>query len=268
MNEETDILVLKTVQAPVFKVLIEALKDILSDANFIFDKSGVKLMGMDNTHTVLVCMTLNAKRFEFYKCNERQTVGINMMHFYKLMKTMSNQDTLTFKIIKEQQNLLGVCIENQEKNTSTSYKINLMDLQEENFEIPPVTFDSVITMPSNDFQKILRDMHYIADYVEIKCFGDSLIFSCKGEYASQETVVGTTVEGLRFTKKSKDDTNIVQGVFNLKHLVLFTKCTNLSNSVEIFLKNDYPLITKYSVANLGHIKMCLAPQCSTNILTA
>jgi proliferating cell nuclear antigen len=51
----------------------------------------------------------------------------------------------------------------------------------------------------------------------------------------------------------------VQGVFSLKYLVLFTKCTNLSSSVEIYLKNDYPLIVKFLVASLGELKLCLSP---------
>ncbi len=28
----------------------------------------------------------------------------------------------------------------------------------------------------------------------------------------------------------------------------------------MFLKNDYPLIIEYSIANLGTIKLCLAPK--------
>ena len=35
--------------------------------------------------------------------------------------------------------------------------------------------------------------------------------------------------------------NMVQGLFVLKHLVFFMKCTNLSNQCFILLKNDYPL---------------------------
>ena len=58
----------------------------------------------------------------------------------------------------------------------------------------------------------------------------------------------------------QSDENIIQGIYSLKYLVLFSKCTNLCNSVELFLKNDYPLITKYSIASLGEIKLCLAPK--------
>ena len=33
-----------------------------------------------------------------------------------------------------------------------------------------------------------------------------------------------------------------------------------SGNIEIYLKNDYPIIIKYSVANLGEVKFCLAPK--------
>jgi hypothetical protein len=51
---------------------------------------------------------------------------------------------------------------------------------------------------------------------------------------------------------------IVQGMFSLRILCLFSKCSALSSSVELYLRNDYPLIVRYQVANLGEIKLVLA----------
>ena len=39
--------------------------------------------------------------------------------------------------------------------------------------------------------------------------------------------------------------------------------TNLCSNIELYLKNDYPLIIKYSVASLGDIKLCLTPRVET-----
>ena len=47
---------------------------------------------------------------------------------------------------------------------------------EQNISIPPAIFDSVITMPSVDFQKVCRDMHNLADNIEIKSLEIQLIF--------------------------------------------------------------------------------------------
>ena len=173
------------------------------------------------------------------------------------MKVMGNNDTLKLFIEEDDMSVLNIVIENSEKNSMTKYKLNLMDLEEENIEVPPPSFESVITMPSNDFQKICRDMNNLSDEIEIKSLKEQLIFSCKGGWAEQETIIGSSNNGMSFIQ---DNNNIVQGLYDLKHLVLFSKCTNLCNSVELYLKNDFPLIIKYNIASLGEIKLCLAPK--------
>ena len=45
---------IKTVQSSAFRVLIEALKEILTDANIECDKDGLKIIAMDASQTVLV----------------------------------------------------------------------------------------------------------------------------------------------------------------------------------------------------------------------
>ena len=124
---------------------------------------------------------------------------------------------------------------------------------------PEVTFNSVVTLPANDFQKITRDMNNLAEYVEIKNVNNEIILTCNGDFCTQETVLSDKEnDSIQITSENRDD--IIQGNFSLKYLVLFTKCTNLSNTVELYLKNDYPLIIKYTVASLGNIKLCLTPQ--------
>ena len=57
---------IKTVQSGAIRILIEALKEILTDGNFIFDKTGIKLLAMDSTHTILIHMKLDAINFEWF----------------------------------------------------------------------------------------------------------------------------------------------------------------------------------------------------------
>tara|TARA_B100000795_G_C22786522_1_gene434871 strand:+ start:467 stop:1255 length:789 start_codon:yes stop_codon:yes gene_type:complete len=259
-----NILEIKTVQASAFRILVEALKEILTDANFECDETGIKMIAMDSSRTVLVHLKLHSDKFESYKCNEKRVLGISMINLFRIIKTMNNNDTLTLFLEKEKDSVLGIKIENSEKNTTSTFHLNLMDLDVDSIQIPSVEFESVITMPSTDFQKIIRDMHNYADLIDIKSVEDHLIFSCKGDFCSQETIIGETQAGMNFAKNKKPD-EIIQGEFALKHLVLFGKCTNLCNSIQMFLKNDYPLVIKYTVASLGEIKLCLAPSCNDEI---
>ena len=249
-----------TIQSSEFRILVEALKEILTDANFEFnpeteDNPGcIKLLAVDQTHTVLVHLHLND--FQKFYCEKKITIGLNMSNLFKLIKTMNNNDHLSLYIEKGNENHLCINIENGEKACKTIYKLNILDLPEDSISIPSVEFNSVITMPSGDFQKYIRDMHNLANDVEIKSVGETLYLSCEGDFAQQNTILGKTQHGINF---SVSDTSIVQGIFALKHLVLFTKCTNLCNNIEVYLRNDYPLIVKYAVGQLGEIKLCLAP---------
>jgi proliferating cell nuclear antigen len=257
----TNILEIQTIQASTFKQIIDALKEILMDVNLEFDDTGMKIVALDNTHVVLVHLKLDSDKFEKYHCEKKMYVGINMLKLHLLIKTISNNDVLTLFIERNDPNHLGIQIDNQDKNIHTTYKLSMLDINVLNISIPPADFQTVITMPSVDFQKIIRDMHNLADYIEIRNVGNQLTFSCKGDFCTQETTIGGEKSpSIQIAKNAGSDHEIIQGMFSLKYLTTFTKCTNLSNIVELYIKNTYPLILSYQVANLGTVKCALAQQ--------
>ena len=256
-----NILEIKTVQASTFKQVIDALKEILMDVNLEFDETGMKIVALDNTHVVLVHLKLDADKFETFFCEKKIYVGINMLKLHLLIKTICNNDVLTLFIDKNDSNRLGINIENQDKNIRTTYKLSMLDINVLNISIPPADFQTVITMPSVDFQKIIRDMHNLADYIEIRSVGNQITFSCKGDFCSQETIIGGDKNpGVTITKSNNANHEIVQGVYSLKYLSTFTKCTTMSANVEIFFKNQYPLILSYLVSSIGIVRMACSQQ--------
>ena len=263
VDNEKYIFNVKTVQSGAFRILIESLKEILTDTNIIFDKTGIKLIATDNSQIVLIHMKLYSENFEYFYCEKKTTIGINVMNMFKLIKTMNNNDTLTLFIEKDNPNRLGIKVNNIEKNVQTLFKMNLLDISDEELNIPPAKFETELTLPSSDFQKIIRDMTNIGENIEIKSVGNSLILNCEGDFANQETILSETQNGLNFSKSTELSLPI-QGIFSLKYLCLFTKCTNLCNLIHMYIKNDYPLVIKYDVANLGHIKLCLSPNTETD----
>jgi proliferating cell nuclear antigen len=237
--------------------MIEALKELLTDTCIEFDETGMKIIAMDTSHIVLVHLKLDASKFEHYYCKSKINIGVNMLNFHKLIKTINSTDSLTLFMDDVNINHLGIKIENGDKNTKTIYKLNLLDFDNPHISIDPTEFNSVITLPSTDFQKICRDMSNVSELVEITNIRNQLIFSCTGDFCSQETVL-SDMDGSSITQLGSTDT-IVQAVFKLKYLVLFTKCTGLSSVVELYLKNSFPLIVRYNVASLGEIKLAIAP---------
>ena len=95
----------------------------------------------------------------------------------------------------------------------------------------------------------------LGDYVEIISAGDSLRMRVKGEFAEQEKIFGESHGCMNFLKTDSKD--VVHGEYNLRFLVMFSRCTNLCNNIEMCLKNNFPLIIRYQVANLGEIKLAV-----------
>lgn len=248
---------IRTVQASAFKTLIETLKELLTDTVIEATPAGLKVIAVDATHVVLVHLRLEAERFEYYECTKPSLhLAVNMLNLYKLVKTLGNNDTLTMYVDVDDMNHLVIQIDNNEKNTRTVYKLNMLDMDNVNIEVPAEQFDDIIVLNSVDFQKLCRDMLHIAGKVEIKVVKGEVTFSCKGDFCTQETTF--TSECLRDTGALRSSDTIVQGIFPLKYMVIFTRCTNLSNTVELYFKNSYPLVVRYNVSTLGEIKLVCA----------
>ena len=262
-TNDNNILTIKTVQIQPFRTLITALKDILIETNIEFSKKGIKICSMDKTHTILIHLILNASNFEMYNCKkDRILIAVNMQYFFKLINSIDNDDTLTIYIENDDYNdgvvkELGLKFENGNIKQSKIQKLRLLEPDEEELDLPNLEFSSIINMPSCDFQKIVRDLANISEKLEIKSINSELIFKCSGQYANAEIRRSETESNMQYIKKDTD--NIIQGEFPLKNLVYFIKCTNLCNQIEMYLKNDQPLIVKYNVATLGEIKLCLTP---------
>lgn len=264
LNVNNDILNIKTVQIAPIRVLMTALKDIILETNIVFTPQGLKIINMDKSHTVLAYLFLDAEEFEFFQClKERIVIGVNMFHLYKLITSIENGDTLTIYIDKNDYNdgivsQLSLKFENNDIKQCIIKKLRTIEPDTDNLEYPDIQFSSIVNLPSQDFQKIIKDCASISDKLEIESVGNQLKFRCSGNFANAEIYRDEIDGGLEF-KKKQDNFKIVHGVFSLKNLCYFIKCTNLCDQIEIYLEDDLPLVVKYNVATLGEIKLCLSP---------
>tara|TARA_B110000285_G_C15136063_1_gene627017 strand:+ start:1181 stop:1945 length:765 start_codon:yes stop_codon:yes gene_type:complete len=242
---------LKTVQASAFKSIFEVLKDVLHDINIVFDDSGMRILTLDTAKVTLIDLHLLAENFEEYRIDDnvvKTVAGINMVNMFKLLKIVGNNDTLTMAI--ESPDKIDITVENSEKNSTTKFTLNLLDINEDFFEPPERPGDIVETiMPSGDFQRICRDMGNLAKKVTVSRCGTKLAISCKGDFASQCTEI----------EFPDDVREKMEGVYSLKYLNLFTKATGLSSNVVLRQTATASfLILNYAVANLGHLDFYLA----------
>lgn len=243
------------------KKVQEALKDIVTEAKWDCTHSGISLQAMDSSHVSLVQLTLRADGFENYRCDRNLTMGINMSSMAKILRCASNNDVITLKA-EDNADLLELTFEAPEEKKFSQYELKLMDLDCEQLGIPDQEYSCSVTLPSQEFARICRDLSQIGECVVITCTKDGVQFSAKGDMGTgkvrlQQNSGGAVEDDEKVTVEISEP---VQLTFAIKYLNMFAKAMSLSPSVTLSMSNDVPLVVEYSVADMGHIKYFLAPK--------
>jgi len=240
----------KTVQASAIKSIFEVLQSVLNDVNILFTKDTIRILTMDTAKVSLVHLTLEADNFEEYECTEDIIAGVNMSDVYKLLKSITPNDTLTIEINSLEK--MNIIINDSDKKKKTTCPYKLLDINDDMLEIPNMNLSIVTTLPSVDFQRVCRDIHNLSKQITICRKGSTLTLSCIGDFADQITEIQCSDT----TGQDKE----CSATYKLQYIILFTRATSMCSSVQIFQENPtLPIIFKYSVANLGHIQFYLAP---------
>lgn len=240
------------------KYLSELLKDLLTDCNLECSSEGIKLLSINASRSVLIHMKLFKDSFEDYKCENPLILGINLDQFFKIIKNMENTDTLRLFVANDNVNMIGIERYNKEENITNTVFQSTIDVELSDREIPAPTFSSVIVISSVRFQKICREISQFSENIEIIVVNDELIFRGCNNNSSQEIKIKPSTSGIHFENNNTPD-KIIQGIFKLKNLVLFSKSANLTNTLKIMIKNNYPIVISADISGLGYIRLCLAP---------
>jgi len=88
-------------QGLLLKKIIEAIKDLVSDANWDCNENSIQLQAMDNSHVALVYLKLEQAGFDPYRCDRNLSLGINIATLSKILKAAGNDDIITLKAMDE-----------------------------------------------------------------------------------------------------------------------------------------------------------------------
>lgn len=80
-----------------FKKVLEAIKDLVSDANIDCNEDELSIQCMDSSHVALVAVSIQSGGFDHFRCDRPLSLGFNSANLYKILKCAGNDDMLTLK---------------------------------------------------------------------------------------------------------------------------------------------------------------------------
>ena len=68
----------RLVQGSLFKKVLDAIKDLVTEANWDCSAKGMSMQAMDSAHVSLCFIDLDAAGFDPYRCDRNLTLGLNI----------------------------------------------------------------------------------------------------------------------------------------------------------------------------------------------
>ena len=140
-------------------------------------------------------------------------------------------------------------------------ELKLMEIDAEQLAIPETEYKCTIKMPSEEFQRIIRDLQVLGDTCTMSCTKEGIRFSVSGNIGTGNILVRSNATAA----ETKDQVVIdmqepVELNFALRYLNFFTKATSVSDQVIICMSPDVPMVVEYPIDDMGHVKFYLAPK--------
>jgi len=247
-------------QGSTLKSTIEAMKDLVTDANLDCSANGLSLQAMDSSHVSLCALLMRADGFDHFRCDKNISLGLNLTNLGKILKCAGNDDIITMKS-EDEGDTISFMFESENQERVSDFELKLMDIDADHLGIPETQYKCIVKMPSREFQSIVQKLQVLGDTCTIGAKKDGVRFSVTGDMGTGNILCRQNVSA----DKDEDQTVIdlqedVEMAFALRYLSFFTKATSLDGSVTISMSPDVPIVVEYKIGEMGHLRFYLAPK--------
>ena len=232
----------------------------MKEGNFDISENGITLQGVDPSFVALIQLSLRADGFSSFRADHPISLGLNLEQICKVLKCASQGDAVYLKCA-DARDVLEITFKSDSEERVSNFKVRLLEIDADAFGVPAVTYSSVVKMPSNEFQRIVRELNNISDTVAITIDTDGVKFAADSHTSSAEIHIkptsGSADEGQRVQVKVEEK---LKQILALRHLNSFAKASVVSDSVVLMISEGVPFVCEYKISNLGHLRFFLAPK--------
>ncbi|XP_043705372.1 proliferating cell nuclear antigen-like [Telopea speciosissima] len=161
-RRNSKILELRLVQGSLFKKVLEAIKDLVTDANFDCSATSFTLQGMDSSHVALRALLLRSEGFYLYCCDRNLSMGMNLNNMSNMLKCAGNEDIITLQA-DDGSDTITFMFKSPNQDKIAGYEMKLIDIDSEHLGNPEAEYQAIVCMPSSEFIMDFLWLHVLAE---------------------------------------------------------------------------------------------------------
>lgn len=246
---------IKTNHGFMLKIFSEMLQRCITTAHFLIRENGVLLCTMDTKGHILIDAVLNKDDFLIYNYIKDVSIGIGVSQFYRTLKPIKKKDVLKLTMYDTSKLLVEYAPKDGGRTSKTTLPI--MPVQSISFITPDGYTNAPITVYSDHFQKMCKEMSQLSKNISVEATKYSIKFKVNNVYpVVQKFTIYDDGDFKDENIKNEDrDKIIYKATFASNILTKFMKISKFHTSLDIYVHPELPLLFKIPVDNLGFLRV-------------
>lgn len=233
-----------------FKESISIISELVTEAKFKITSNGLELVAMDPANVAMVIFKMLASSFTSYELKKDEEIAINLNNLKQILRRAKGEDILT---LETEENRLKIQLKS---NTTRSFSIPTLDLEEKEQRVPELTFPYLIEMEAGMLSEAIEDVSVVAESVTLLGERSQLLVKAEGDL-SKALIEIKPDENTVIQAKSEDK---FKAKYSLEYLKKMAMGGKLAERVGIHFNNDYPLKIEFKVIDKLQMSFILAPR--------
>ena len=178
-------------QAVALKTTIDAIVHAhIVETTLVVDRRGMSIRQVDPGQCMVVDVLLEAPSFQTFVLGEAEThVGLNVHALQRVHTSLTNKDTITLSVLYNEPIFLRVGVYNDFTKSETVHKLRVLMLDYERVEVPPRENDRIVSMPSADFARHVKDFAPLAFQLELEVTDSAFYVRAKSDLCISEAAI-------------------------------------------------------------------------------
>lgn len=235
--------------AKLFRQSIDAMVDLIKDAEFVVNEYGISLKAIDAAQIAMVIFNMPKDVFEKFEVSGTTKLGVNLPSLSSILKRAHNNDKLALKVKDKRLNIV------LSGDNTRSFSINLLDLSSNEMPNPDINFDAVIKMKANNLIEGVKDASLFSTYLLFSVDPKAFKINAKGPQGDLENK--TELDSKQIVEK--DVKKEATAMFSIEYLQNILKGASTEADVELNIKTNAPLKVRYKISN-ALLEFFLAPR--------
>ncbi|MCK4589317.1 MAG: proliferating cell nuclear antigen (pcna) [Nanoarchaeota archaeon] len=228
---------------------ISIISELVNEAKFNITKEGFELVAMDPANVAMVIFKLLASTFTEFNVDKDEQLAINLSNLKQVLRRSKSNDVVTLETAE------GKLKIEFKSDTTRTFSIPLIELEEKEQRIPELKFPINVTTPASVLSEAISDVDVVAESVTFLGDPNKLVVSAEGDLSKAKIEISA---GTETQIKASDDK--VKAKYSIEYLKKMIDGAKLADRVNIQFNSDYPLRLDYLAVDKVMLSFILAPR--------